>query len=150
MLHREDIVHHLFEGHIATVFERIFVKRGGIGLSSALRSNVPAYLGSIALTASVIHNAFLQLGLDDAESAVSDLRILAADMETQYRDFVHLNENLDDPFPIFLNGKSRKGIQRQLNRAVRRAVEANTKEQMMGQAQHDYSQYMYVLTCCKQ
>ena len=98
-------------------YRRLFSKIGGAGLRSASDCRIPAYLGSIALTAPCIQSAFNIFMRQEAPS-LGALNLGYEAIETNVKQVVMHFTPAKSPiiFPIF-RAEARKGIQRLIGKA---------------------------------
>jgi len=100
---------------------RIFSSLGGAGFRSADQTRIPAYLGSIALVAPVVEEAFHHPGQDQVHDFRDLTRSCAAEIVAQ--NWFEEEATLDGlpVFPIFNRERQRRGVQRVLSQGLQRA-----------------------------
>ena len=117
--------------HFQCVLDRIFLRRGGVGLSSARFAAAAAYLGSIALTAATIEKAMAKIAPNLDRVAVRSL-LAAQQQEEELRNEHEHRSNariaVDGLFPVFNPDKPRRGVQKKLTNITKSKKYEKVKE----------------------
>jgi Ni,Fe-hydrogenase I large subunit len=95
----------------------MFCKSGGAGLRSASKTRIASYLGSIALTAPAVYDAFTHIygGTEIDYPRVLRFRAHEENAKTMFETFAQGRE-ATEVFPIFNRDEARKGVQSRVSR----------------------------------